>query len=264
MSNPVRWPSEAIWQAVEPNLPGFSVEVLPSIDSTNSELMRRARLGRTDPVLLVAELQTAGRGRMGRQWQSGTDQTVLTFSLGLLLAPQDWSGLSLAVGLSVAKCLHPDIRLKWPNDLWWKQRKLAGILIETAGSGEARLGRYVVLGIGLNIAMPEALGLSTPPVGLSELLPGVDAPSALARLVSALIDTVKVFELHGFSPFQADFNARDALHGVTVELSDGTQGVALGVDRVGALLVQTAQGLVPVSSSEVSVRPGSGGNGSNS
>ena len=85
---PLRWPAEAIWEAVAPALPGFTVEVLPEIDSTNSELMRRARAGRVEPVLLVTEQQTAGRGRMGRQWHSGSAQGVsgpatLTFSLGL-------------------------------------------------------------------------------------------------------------------------------------------------------------------------------------
>src|SRR5450759_1265398 len=64
------WPSEAIWEAIAPDLPGFTVEVLPQIDSTNSELMRRARAGRLEPVLLVADRQTAGRGRLGRQWFS--------------------------------------------------------------------------------------------------------------------------------------------------------------------------------------------------
>ena len=66
----MRWPAEAIWEAVAPLVPGFTVEVLPQVDSTNSELMRRARAGQTDPVLLVAEEQTAGRGRLGRGWHS--------------------------------------------------------------------------------------------------------------------------------------------------------------------------------------------------
>ena len=105
--SPIRWPAEAIWQAVAPQLPGFTIEVLPCIDSTNTELMRRARAGRCEPILLVAEQQTAGRGRLGREWHSGTDAASLTFSLGLPLAPLDWSGLSLAVGVSVAESLQP-------------------------------------------------------------------------------------------------------------------------------------------------------------
>jgi BirA family biotin operon repressor/biotin-[acetyl-CoA-carboxylase] ligase len=262
---PVRWPAEAIWEAVAPALPGFTVEVLPELDSTNSELMRRARAGRLEPVLLVAEQQTAGRGRMGRQWHSGAAQgdrapTALTFSLGLNLAPADWSGLSLAVGLSVAQSLHPDIRLKWPNDLWWHDRKLAGILIETVNRGEASASRYVVIGVGLNLLTPDATGLSTVPVGLAELLPGVDAAQALLRIAAPLVQTVQRFEAHGFAPFQNAFNTRDALAQLPVTLSDGLQGVAQGVDASGALRVAGAQGVQRITSAEVSVRvqPGPG------
>src|SRR5690349_5453778 len=104
----MRWPAEAIWEAVAPLLPGFTVEVLPEIDSSNTELMRRARAGQAEPVLLVAERQTAGRGRLGRGWHSAAGGS-LTFSLGLPLQPGDWSGLSLAVGVSVAESLHPAI-----------------------------------------------------------------------------------------------------------------------------------------------------------
>lgn len=144
------WPAEALWEAVEPLLSGFTVEILPQIDSTNTELMRRARAGRLEPVLLVAECQTAGRGRLGRDWSSDTEALgrTLTFSLGLPLAPPDWSGLSLAVGLSIVQALHPRLQLKWPNDVWLDERKLAGILIETASFGTER---YVVIGIGINI-----------------------------------------------------------------------------------------------------------------
>jgi BirA family biotin operon repressor/biotin-[acetyl-CoA-carboxylase] ligase len=244
-------------------LPGFTVEVLPEVDSTNSELMRRARAGRPDPVLLVAEQQSAGRGRMGRQWHSGaaprgSASSALTFSLGLNLAPVDWSGLSLAVGLSVAQSLHPDIRLKWPNDLWWHDRKLAGILIETANWGEASASRYVVIGVGINLATPDATGLSTAPVGLRELLPEVDAAQALLRIATPLVQVVQRFETHGFAPFQQTFNTLDALAQLPVMLSDGVQGVAQGVDAAGALLVATAQGMQRVTSSEVSVRVQSG------
>ena len=256
---PVRWPAEAIWEAVAPALPGLTVEVLPEEDSSNSELMRRARAGRLEPVLLVAEQQTAGRGRLGRQWHSGAVQggrglAALTFSLGLNLAPADWSGLSLAVGLSVAQSLHPGICLKWPNDLWWHDRKLAGILIETVNRGETGASRYVVIGVGLNLLAPDVAGLSTAPVGLLELLPGVDAAQALLRIAAPLVQAVQKFEAHGFAPFQQAFNKRDALAQVPVMLSDGLQGVAQGVDASGALRVANAQGMLRITSAEVSVR----------
>lgn len=252
----MHWPAEAIWEAVAPLLPGFTVEVLPELDSTNSELMRRARAGRTEPVLLVAERQTAGRGRLGRTWASEPVGS-LTFSLGLPYAPADWSGLSLAVGAAVAESLHPSIELKWPNDLWLHGRKLAGILVETASAGGAPTGagRYTVVGIGINIAPRLAERLSTPPASLRELWPQADAAEALGRIALPLVQALQGFEQHGFAPFQARYAARDALAGRPVALSDGTVGTAHGVGEDGALLVHTAHGMESVTSSEVSVRP---------
>ena len=251
----MQWPAEAIWEAVAPLLPGFTVEVLRELDSTNSELMRRARAGRTEPVLLVAEQQTAGRGRMGRGWHSTAGES-LTFSLGLPLVPADWSGLSLAVGTSVADSLHPAVRLKWPNDLWLQDRKLGGILIETASQGEGGSGaRHTVIGIGINIMPRDGTGLATPPAALRELLPEVEAGDVLERLALPLVRDVLEFARTGFGPFRERFHARDALRGRAVVLSDGTSGTAQGVDEAGALLVHTAAGLQAVSSSEVSVRP---------
>lgn len=265
MKTPIQWPLEAIWEAVAPDLPGFSLEVLPQIDSTNTELMRRARAGRLEPVLLVAECQTAGRGRLGREWLSGQDAipgadsvpvplASLTFSIGLPLAPADWSGLSLAVGVSVAQSLHPELRLKWPNDLWWRDRKMAGILIETVSQGTPGSARYAVVGVGINIALRDATGLATPPAWLQEVSPGMTAEKALLKVAAPLVQALKAFEAVGFGPYQARFNALDALHGVPVSLSNGTLGVARGVSAGGALQVHTAQGLENITSSEVSVR----------
>jgi BirA family biotin operon repressor/biotin-[acetyl-CoA-carboxylase] ligase len=250
------WPAERIWEAVAPLVPGFTVEVLPEIDSTNTELMRRARAGRLEPVLLVAERQTAGRGRLGRGWASDPGSS-LTFSLGLPLAPADWAGLSLAVGVALAESLHRRVRLKWPNDLWVGDRKLGGILIETASTGAAA-ARYAVIGVGLNLAPRAAQGLSTPPAALQELEPGAEAGATLLRLAEPLVRAVQAFETFGFAPFQARFAARDALSDRAVTLSDGTAGTAHGVTDSGALLVHTAAGMQVVSSSEVSVRPARG------
>ena len=250
------WPAEDIWQALVALQPHITVEVLPEIDSTNSELMRRARAGHTYPVLLVAQVQTAGRGRLGRAWH-GQVGDALTFSLGLPLAPADWSGLSLAVGLSLARSLDASgetgIRLKWPNDLWVAQTpsgwgKLAGILIEVTQG-------YCVVGVGINIAPPSAEGLSTAPVGLRQWQPDLSAPEVLAKVAPPLLRTLLAFERSGFAPLQNAFLARDALRDVAVTLSDGRSGTARGVDANGALLVETAQGLEAITSSEVSVRP---------
>ena len=246
------WPAEAIWEAVAPLLPGFTLEVLPEIDSTNTELMRRARAGRAEPVLLVAERQTAGRGRMGRSWESGGAIPALTFSLGLPLNPANWSGLSLAVGLSVAVSLHPELRLKWPNDIWLGERKLAGILIETASIGDRR---YAVIGVGVNIAPHVDYGLRTPAAGLQQLLPQVDAPQALECISEALARSILRFEAQGFAPLQTAFHALDLLYGRELLCSDGVTGIARGVDASGALLVHTGVGVKKITSAEVSVRP---------
>lgn len=277
LTSPIRWPAEALWEALAPSLPGFTVEVLPEIDSTNSELMRRFRgspgvAPRPEPVLLVAEQQSAGRGRLGRSWQSRRGDS-LTFSLGLPLQPADWSGLSLAVGISLAESLDPHssgntsgirIGLKWPNDLWLTgpqgNSKLAGILVETASWDGIR---YVVIGVGLNIrpvqlpAQPAtaAAMAAIPPGCLQELLPDMDAAQALLRLLPPLVQAVQAFEQFGFAPFQARFAVRDVLAGRPVQLSDGSQGTAHGVSENGALLVHTAAGMKEITSSEVSVRP---------
>jgi BirA family biotin operon repressor/biotin-[acetyl-CoA-carboxylase] ligase len=245
------WPAESIWEAVSPLLPGFTVEVLPEIDSTNTELMRRARAGQTEPTLLVAERQTAGRGRLGRPWQSAVGDS-LTFSLGLPLAPQDWSGLSLAVGLSVAESLHADIGLKWPNDLWWQNRKLAGILIEAATTGGHS---QVVIGIGINIRPRSAEGLSTAPAALTELWPQASAGEALLRLMPPLVRALQDFAPHGFAPLQARYAAHDVLLGREVQTSDGIEGRCLGVSANGSLRLLSGGQEVNVNSAEVSVRP---------
>jgi BirA family biotin operon repressor/biotin-[acetyl-CoA-carboxylase] ligase len=278
--------AEAIWQAVAPKLPTFSVEVLPEIDSTNTELMRRARAGLTEPTLLVALRQTAGRGRLGRTWHS--DETAsLTFSLGINLHRQDWSGLSLAVGVAVVQALRgmlaahtspeviADLGLKWPNDLWWRGQKLAGILIETSGQ---TLPRYAVIGIGVNIAAVPPLPSSAaatvaapvPPIGLQTLWPAAQAALALQHIAPALVAAIHRFERDGFASFHAAFESVDLLRdqaitlrgqtGISNEVANDAKVIARGVDVTGALCVQTASSgtLGPVrtiASGEVSVRP---------
>ena len=276
-NEPIRWPAEAIWEAVSGELAGFTVEVLPEIDSTSSELMRRfkgaaGRPAQPEPALLVAEYQNAGRGRLGRSWQ-GQRGDCLMFSLSLPLEPLDWSGLSLAVGVSVAdsldplgapvtsgspsspKTLPPAIGLKWPNDLWLTgplgERKLGGILVETASADGLR---QVVIGVGINILpvqlhMPgiEPSAAVPMPAGcLRELNPGIDAGQALLRIVPALVRAVQIFNLHGFAPFQRRFAARDVLCGRQVRLSNGAEGTVEGVVDNGALLLRTATGVVAV------------------
>ncbi len=291
----IRWNAETLWEQLSPLLPGLSIEVLPRSGSTNSVLLERSRgvpprrgagaddsgddvqvrrsvesaaFGRRavdlQPCLLVAEHQTGGRGRQGRDWRSAAGAS-LTFSLALSIARDDWSGLSLAVGVALAEALEPApgavprIGLKWPNDLWLMQgdagRKLGGILIESVSSAGGP--RRAVIGVGLNV-LPFAAG--APGSGfasLHELDPAATAPAVLAAVARPLVLALQQFERDGFSAFAARFAARDILidRPVTTTLAEVPEGIARGVAPDGALRVQTAGGIVDVASGEVSVRP---------
>jgi BirA family biotin operon repressor/biotin-[acetyl-CoA-carboxylase] ligase len=258
---------QALTSHVRRLCPDAGVEVVAHIDSTNSELMRRGHGRDNPPTLLVALSQSAGRGRMGRAWQSQPG-AGLTFSWGMHLAPTDWSGLSLAVGLALVEALDPDgkwgLQLKWPNDLCWQSagavRKLGGILIETqmaAASAETPARRWCVVGVGLNLQTPEIDGAGLAPVGWREITGETTSPGPdlLQACMTTLVPAMQAFELHGFGPLAERFAQRDALRGQTVVLSDGRSGTAQGVDAQGALRVLTAQGPETVHSAEVSVRP---------
>lgn len=255
--------AQAAAQALAAREPGLTAEVLATLDSTNAELLRRARAGHGSTALLAARTQTAGRGRRGRAWVTVPDGS-LAFSVGLVLQPADWSGLSLAIGVALARALPHGVRLKWPNDLVWQGRKLGGILIETAAVPGAA-GRYAVIGVGVNLVAPalppDAPPDALPPAGLHELTrahgqPPQDAGAWLARLAPAVVQAARRFEAEGFAPWQASYGALDALAGRPVRTSDGREGVADGVAADGALRLRTAHGgVVLVQAGEVSVRP---------
>lgn len=264
------WPVQTLRAQLSPLLPGLVIEVAPTIDSSNTELLRRARQGALPPTLLIAEEQTAGRGRQGRKWYSGAGD-VLAVSIGLPYAPLDWSGLSLAVGVALAESLQPQlparssgaprIELKWPNDLWLQDgRKLAGILIETTEIADGSGRRCVVVGMGVNLRPPPDDGLRTPPACLQDVDPRLDGPSALLHYAAPLARTLLGFAATGFAPFQPRFDRRDHLKGRSVVLSDGSEGHARGVDDDGALRVETPTGMRRITSAEVSVRPAPAGN----
>ncbi len=239
------------------------------------------RAGDTQPALVVAEQQTLGRGRLGRTWHSRAGQS-LTFSLSLALAPRDWLGLSLAVGVALADALEPPepgqaprLGLKWPNDLWLLDRgsaaaaaaqpgrKLGGVLIETVAVGHQRM---VVVGVGLNIAPLEAAcgpgrrEFSSGCASLQEIDTTASAPAALHRIAFPLVRALRQFEREGFGGFATAYARRDLLRGRAVETRDALQGVAIasgiaeGVGPTGALWLRTASGLEEVTSGEVSVR----------
>ncbi len=258
------WPTAELQQTLQALSPGLQVQVLAQTDSTNTRLVERARSDAT-PCLLVAESQTAGRGRLGRAWQARPGAS-LTFSLGLPLAPQDWQGLSLAVGLALADALDPPgrrppgvppaIGLKWPNDLWlWdgpgQGRKLGGVLIETSGSAAQR---HCVVGVGLNIAAVAAPD-GTATACLQEILPDATPADALSRVALPLLRALLRFQAEGFAPLAGAYAARDLLRGQPVHTNGNPPltGLADGVDGAGALCLRGPEGH-RIISGEVSVR----------
>lgn len=254
--------ADALHAVCDPLLSGMTVELETAVDSTNTQLLERARIHNARPALMLSLSQTAGRGRLGRTWHGEPGESLM-FSMGLLLDPKDWSGLSLAVGLAIAEALHPDISLKWPNDLWLGKgvggRKLGGVLIETASTQAqfetSNTARWCVVGVGINLKPRSNTGLRTPSAALSELLPLCDLASTATAVAPMLIKALKRFEAHGFAPLRERFHARCALAQESVALSDGQSGLVQGVDATGALVVHTQFGDRHVSSDEVSVKP---------
>ena len=229
---------------------------LAECGSTNTEALAHLRDG-GGPLIVSADRQTAGRGRLGRAWQS--DDASLTFSVALPLpADLDLSGLSLAVGCTVADVLDPGgerIRLKWPNDLFLDGAKLGGILIETAPLPDEKRG--VVIGIGLNLrplpANADRSAYASGHAALQTLDPAATASTTLDRLAPALRALLADFQALGFGPWQLPFSRRDLAAGQRVRVGERT-GVARGVSTSGELLLDTDAGIVPVSAGELSLR----------
>lgn len=226
------------------------LQVLAECDSTNLQLQALARQGAPAGTLLLAERQTGGRGRRGRNWYQ--DGQSLAFSLLWRLPPAiDAGGLGLAVGVAVADALGPDVRLKWPNDVLRDGRKLAGILIENAGPN-----RYVI-GIGINLGplaeLPDELDGSAASASSEAPLP------VLARVLDHLVTVLDDFSVSGFAAVQTRWQQRHAYQDLAVNLfgesgAPPLQGVCRGVDSRGALLIETATCLHTITSGDVSLR----------
>ena len=245
-------------------VPEIALEIHDRLDSTNSHLMRLASEGAPHGLCVAAELQTGGRGRRGRTWLAGLGGG-LTFSLlwRFDCGASELSGLSLAVGVALARALQElgitGVVLKWPNDLLHQRKKLAGILIELQGDMEGPT--TAVIGVGLNLRLPEALRQS---IGQSATdfasISGTeqDRNHIFGLVLRHLATVLQEFGRAGFPALREEWIACHAYQGqpVCLLLPDGSEvrGTASGVAPDGALLVTTGDGERRFASGEISLR----------
>ena len=239
-----------------------ALQVHWQIESTSSALLRQASEGAPDLSVCVAETQSAGRGRRGRVWQSQLGGNIY-FSLLRRFAcgMGALSGLSLVAGVALMQALEDcgvvGIGLKWPNDALADGHKLAGILVELGGEF---LGPcFAVIGIGVNLRLPDTTGIDQPWTDLARLCGG-DLPSRnrlIACLITRLVAVLDRFGVDGFASLREDYARYDALvgHPVSVRTVAGeVSGIADGVDVRGALRVRRSGQVMTFDSAEVSVR----------
>lgn len=243
------------------------IDVLFTVDSTNRFVAARPATMAGGAVLCVAEIQQAGRGRRGRSWVAPFGSGIC-MSLGWLFdtMPPALSALSLVVGVALTRTLREcgavEVGLKWPNDLLWRGRKLAGVLIEMRGEPDGPA--HVVIGIGMNVRLSrsakDALAAQQAQVAdLYEIL-GTQCPgrnALVAAFTTQLLQVLETFAQQGFAPFVDEWQRYDVLRAAEVDVLQGERsvaGVACGVTEDGSLLVETADGIQRFVSGEVSLR----------
>jgi BirA family biotin operon repressor/biotin-[acetyl-CoA-carboxylase] ligase len=243
------------------------IDVLFTVDSTNRYVTDHPATQSGQAVLCVTEIQQAGRGRRGRSWVAPFGSGIC-MSLGWLFdsMPPAFSALSLVVGVALTRALHVmgahEVGLKWPNDLLWRGRKLAGVLIEMRGEPDGPA--HVVIGVGLNLHLPAAskqqlLEQHAEVTDLREVLGAhmLRRNELVATFTAHLLQVLTVFAREGFAPFVNEWQRYDVLSKAEVNVLQADRtvaGIARGVSEDGSLLVETAQGLQRFVSGEVSLR----------
>ena len=237
----------------------------PLIDSTNSWLMQRGAEGEPSGSVCLAEYQLAGRGRHGRQWVSPFGRNVyLSLLWRFDLAPMQVAGLSLAAAVGVLRVLKSldchEAGLKWPNDILWNQKKLAGLLLEV--SGEAGGPSQVVIGVGLNTWLGHAgEEIDQAWIDLTSI-PHVQMHSRsqlAARLITELVRVIGQYRLQGLEGFLDEWHDADLMLGKEVVVRSASQshsGEHLGVDPSGAIRLNIDGESRLFHAGEVSLRQG--------
>lgn len=227
--------------------------------STNDRACELARKGAEEGTVVLAATQSAGRGRLGRTWESPGGGVYCSMVLRPAVPPAQAGPLALVVGLGVARgltMLGADPMLKWPNDVWLQGRKAAGILLEM--SAEHDRVDWVVAGVGLNVSVPDGVPGAA---GLRETVPDCRAAEAAAAILDGVAGAYADWRDRGFAGLVGEYAGLDALvdRSVTVSAATGAvlaTGVARGVDPEGRLLVFDGETIVPVFAGEVTLRAG--------
>ena len=242
------------------------LDVVNVIPSTNDYLTQRLPHGIPRGTLCIAEAQTAGKGRMGKTWMSPLGANIyLSLYWKFSNKRHDLSSLSLVVGLAVLKALAQiaplpeSVGIKWPNDIWDHTHKLSGILIETANNHNNSQVLDVIIGIGLNVQMPDSYHDPLIWTDLKRMWGFTPSRNALVvGLLNAMVPMLHQFEREGFQPF-ADLWAKfDLLLGKPVQLTTPHQqqvGIAEGINERGELCVRMGDTLKAIRYGEISVRP---------
>lgn len=241
----------------------------PCVDSTNTRVIRYLESPEAKRLAVCcADIQIAGRGRRGRTWQSPFGRNIY-LSLGgqFETSVTDFEGLSLAVGVVLVEVLNSmglsDLGLKWPNDVYWQRRKLAGVLVEITGDLS---GQYsLVVGVGMNYAMPATLGraIDQPWVDLAEICAhaSIELPSRhalMSRLAERLLALLTDYPKQGFEPYLQAWREGDIYAGQHLRLTFGSRtvaGIGCGVNKAGALLLEVDGQEQAFSGGEISLRP---------
>ncbi|ESS59093.1 bifunctional biotin--[acetyl-CoA-carboxylase] ligase/biotin operon repressor BirA [Kosakonia cowanii] len=238
-----------------------SVAVLPVIDSTNQYLLDRLA-GLQSGDACVAEYQQAGRGRRGRKWVSPFGANLyISMYWRLEQGPAAAIGLSLVIGIVMTEVLRDlgadQVRVKWPNDLYLQDRKLAGILVELTGkTGDAA---QIVIGAGVNLAMRNAQAgdINQGWINLQEAGVRIDRNVLAARLITELRSALHCFEQEGLAPFLPRWEVLDNFINRPVKLIIGEKeifGISRGIDSQGALLLEQDGVVKPWVGGEISLR----------
>jgi BirA family biotin operon repressor/biotin-[acetyl-CoA-carboxylase] ligase len=243
-----------------------ALELLPEVDSSNTWLLAAPPPPGGTATVCIAEHQSAGRGRLGRRWIAPPGAAI-TLSVGWSFrkAARDLPALSLATGVAVARalarCGARGVQLKWPNDVWFEDRKLGGILLELRPEPDGQA--FVVIGVGVNVTLDAAAraALDAQGVRAADLVEACALAPSRNRVAGALLDELlgmlMQFEHEGFTPFRAPWAALDALRGRPSRVLYGNtwvSGLPDGVDGDGALVFDIGGQVRRFSSGEVSLR----------